>query len=190
MTRTLGSNVRPGTSPPVPPSLQPGKWCRAGRSPLLHAPHSEPGLWGEEEGGTGRPAWAASPFLGASPGPDGRPGGDELRPEKETEGCPRRGGGDLWALLDRVPRRHVCFLPWMQLRDHRRVGQHPFTMRAKVRDAWREDPEPGSTGPAINQPQDPRASQLYPRAPEDAGPHPERAPHTHTPTCCPGGSPH
>lgn len=28
-------------------------------------------------------------------------------------------------------------------------------MRAKVRDAWREDPEPGSTGPAINQPQDP-----------------------------------
>ena len=66
---------------------------------------------------------------------DGRPGGDELRPEKETEGCPRRGGGDLWALLDRVPRRHVCFLPWMQLRDHRRVGQHPFTMRAKVPEA-------------------------------------------------------
>ena len=119
-------------------------------------------MWGEDEGGTGRPAWAASPFLGASPGPDGRPGGDRLRPEKETEGCPRRGGGDLWALLDRVPRRHVCFLPWMQLQDHGGVGQHPFTMRAKVRDAWREDPEPGSTGPAINQPQDPQLVSCTP----------------------------
>ena len=52
----------------------------------------------------------------------------------------------------------------MQLKDHGEVGQHPFTVRAKVRDSWRKDPEPGSTGPVINQPQDPWAGQLQPRA--------------------------
>lgn len=161
--------------------------CRAGRSPPPHTPHSELGLWGEEEGGTGRPGWAASPFLGASAGPDGQPGGDGLRPEEGQKDVPEGEVGTSGSYLTGSPEGTCASCPWMQSKDHGEVGQHPFTVRAKLRDSWRKDPEPGSTGPVINQPQDPRAGQLQPRAPggRRSSPRESDAPHT-----CPGGSPH
>ncbi|KAM7230462.1 hypothetical protein CapIbe_017952 [Capra ibex] len=83
VTRTLGSNARPGTSPPVPPSLRLGRRC----SPLPHAPPASRARG--RRGGRGRTASLGSlPLRWGLPGPDGRPGGDRLRPEKETEGCP------------------------------------------------------------------------------------------------------
>lgn len=103
--------------------------------PTAARTYSEPGLWGEEEGGAGRPAWAASHFVGAS---RAQMGGQEVTDSgqrKRQKDVPEGEVGTSGHCLTESPEGTCASCPWMQLRDHGGVGQHPFTMRAKVRDA-------------------------------------------------------
>lgn len=85
-------------------------------------------------------------------------------------------GGDIWGLLERVPRRDPCF----SVQDDGGVVQHLSTMRAMPQESWRRDLEPGL--PWSRELTNPRTTELVScsqKHPEDACPHPEAARPTH-----------